>query len=177
MIFILIGGFLVALSAAALAALPFRLARRPVPRSVPVLAGGLALFAFVIWNDYSWYQRTRAELPERVSVISTLTYSDPVQPWTLVVPRVDRFTAIDRASIRRNADLPDFAIAEVLFVQRYQPTLRARQIFDCARMRRADLTDRTQFGDDGMPQDVVWVELDENDPMIVTVCQENQSTD
>lgn len=174
MLFILLGGLLVALSAAAIVTIPFRLTGRKTPKPLLPLSAGLALVVFVIWNDYSWYSRTAGELPERVSVVNSFTYSGALQPWTLVLPRVNRFTAIDTASIRRNDDLPGHAMAEVLFVQRYQPTLSARQIFDCEGSRRADLTNATTFSDDGMPENAVWVQLDEDDRLLQTVCTSDE---
>lgn len=170
MVFILIGAVLIAICAAALAALPFRLRGRKVPRGVPPIAAGIALVVFVLWNDYSWYSRTVGALPDRVTVVESLTYTSPMQPWTYLWPRTNRFSAVDRASIRRNDSLPDFVMTDVLFVQRYQPTLQASQIFDCAAGRRADLTDATQFDDRGMPQNAAWVDLEPDFPLLDIVC-------
>ena len=172
MFFILIGGLLVAVSAGALASLPYRLAKKPVPRGLMPIIGGISLLVFVLWNDYSWYSRTIAELPERVAVVETFTYSGALQPWTLIKPRINRFTAVDRASIQRNEALPGYVMADIIFVQRYQPTLQARQIFDCADTRRADLTDSTEFDERGMPQNVNLVDLEDDHPLIPIVCAE-----
>ncbi|WP_099864139.1 hypothetical protein [Pararhizobium haloflavum] len=170
MIFILIGALLVAISAAALITLPFRLTRRKTPKGLPPLAAGIALVAFVVWNDYSWYGRTAGELPEQVAIVDSLDYQGPLQPWTYIVPRTNRFTAVDRSAIRRNEQLPGYAMFDLIFVQRYEPTLQTRQIVDCQGGRRADLTNETTYADDGMPQNVVWVSLEENDPLLEIVC-------
>jgi hypothetical protein len=170
MFMILIGAILVGISAAAISMLPFRLMGRKTPKGLPPIAAGLSLVAFVLWNDYSWFDRTAGELPDRVAVVEKFGYSAAIQPWTLVWPRTNRFSAIDRATIRRNEALPGYAMAEVVFVQRYQPTLRTTQFFDCTGMRRADLVNDTRFSEDGMPENAVWVALDEDDAMLEIVC-------
>jgi hypothetical protein len=173
MILFLLGAALAAIGAAALAVLPFRLAGRKVPRALPPIAVGFAVILFVIWNDYAWFPRASAALPEKVEVVETLAEKHAARPWTFIVPRVHRFTALDRTSIRRDEAPAGYAIAEVLFVQRAQPILRARQIFDCPGVRRADLTEGTEFAENGMPQEVVWVKVEPEDPLFVAICSES----
>jgi hypothetical protein len=170
MILFLLGAVLVALGAAALTGLSFRLARRKAPRALPPLAAALALVLFVVWNDYAWFPRARAALPEEADVVETLAERGAVRPWTLIVPRISRFTALDRTGFGRDEAPEGYAIAEVFFVQRAQPVLSARQIFDCRTIRRADLTERTEFAENGMPLEVVWVEVEREDPLFVAVC-------
>jgi hypothetical protein len=175
MYLILIGAVLVAISAAAIFSLGFRLLGRPVPKGILPVVAGVALATFVVWNDYSWFDRTAAELPEQVVILDTYSYSGAWQPWTYLVPRINRFTALNRDAVRRNANLPGMVMADLLLVARYEPVRTATQMIDCAGARRADVTNSTRFGDDGMPENVAWIELEPAHPILQAVCQDAQS--
>ena len=100
--------------------------RIPAPRwTVPAL-GGLAMLVFHVYIEYSWFQRTAATLPARAVVADTGTYRHPLQPWTLLVPQINRFTVLDAGRIRTHADQPKVVWAEVAFVTRYYPTMRSQ---------------------------------------------------
>lgn len=170
MIFILIGALLVGITAAAFAALPFRLAKKPVPRGVLPIAGGIALLTFVLWNDYSWFARTRDALPERIVVLNSDRYSGLWQPWTYLYPRVNGFTAVDPEAARRNPTLPGVAIAELYHVARYAPTGVSYRFVDCNEGRSALLPDEPAFDDSGMPRDAAWEEHGPDHPLIGAIC-------
>lgn len=148
-----------------------RVLRVPLPGwSVPMLAAASIILAHV-YNEYSWYNRFSAELPDRVEVVETLTTSSWYEPWSYARPRIDRFTAIDRNSVQFNPDHPALALGEILLVQRYTPTARALQIADCENRRIADLTPSTEFDDDGLPVGVVWFDRDAEDPVLRALCR------
>lgn len=145
--------------------------RIPAPRwTVPTL-GGVAMLVFHVYIEYSWFQRTAATLPARAVVADTGTYRHPLQPWTLLVPQVNRFTVLDTGRIRTHADQPEVVWAEVAFVTRYYPTMRSQQLYDCARPRRADILPSTSFGADGMPEAVTWIELAPDDAVRAAACR------
>ncbi|WP_299865909.1 hypothetical protein [uncultured Hoeflea sp.] len=148
-----------------------RVLKVPLPGwSVPMLAAASIILAHV-YNEYSWFDRFSAELPEQVEVVETLTKSSWYEPWSYVRPRVDRFTAIDRNSVQFNPAHPELALGEIILVQRYTPTARALQIADCENGRVADLTPSTEFGDDGLPLGVVWFDRDAEDPVLASLCR------
>lgn len=166
-IFSLVGvGFL----AAGVVLIVTRLTRWNRPKYVLPLAIGGAMIAFPIYNEYSWYGRYAAELPERVEVVKTYNHRSMWQVWTRVIPRVDRFLAIDRASVRRNPDLPEHVMVDTLLVKREEPTLLVVNLVDCGAARRAELAPDTAFDDSGLPVGAVWIELEPGDPLLTAVC-------
>lgn len=140
------------------------------PKWLAPAAAGFTIFAFALWNEYSWFSRTAGALPEGIEVAATYTASSVIQPWTLVVPRINRFAAVDRAAARRNPALPGLMLADVLLFARFEPARRVPHVFDCAGGRRAEVTAATAFGDDGGPVDPGWVDAGADDPLIAAAC-------
>lgn len=170
MLMTLLGALVLAVAVAGMVSLAFRLARRPVPRGTLPLAAGLALVSFMAWNDYSWFSRTAAELPDDVVVAKTYTFRNFIQPWTMIVPRINRFAAVDLGSIRRNEAAPGVVLVNVYLAARYSPALTTTQFYDCNEGRRADATDSLEFGSDGLPVNADWVALEDDDSFLATVC-------
>jgi hypothetical protein len=139
-----------------------RLVGKRAPRHLPPLAAGLAMVAFMIWNEYSWFDRAAGALPEDVKVAATYTQSSIFQPWTMVKPRINRFAAIDLGGARRNPEFPDQVMAEVLLLSRFDDTASRMQVFDCAEHKRADAPQ----GEGALD----WVEVDTDDPLLRTAC-------
>jgi hypothetical protein len=142
----------------------------PSPRwAIPVVAGG-AMLTFQLYVEYSWFQRTAASLPERARVVAPLTYSHVLQPWTLVVPQVNRFAVIDTARVHLHPERPRYVWAEVAFITRYYPTVVLQYLYDCSEPRRADILASMQRGADGMPEGLDWLRIDADDPAREVVC-------
>ncbi|HUG62538.1 MAG TPA: hypothetical protein VMP03_11865, partial [Methylomirabilota bacterium] len=120
--------------------------------------------------DYTWFGRTASGLPPTHVVAGTFTSTSPLKFWTYVVPSVDRFSVVDLGSAKRNPAVPDLVIADVLFVTRFQPTVVAPQIFDCAQNRRADGHPGVTFGPDGRPENADWVAAEPGDAMFAIAC-------
>lgn len=151
----------------------FRLVGRRAPRWLVPTAAALAMFGFQIWNGYTWHQRTAASLPDGVRMVKTYPHKSAFSPWTLIVPQVNRFVAVDFASVQRNRHSPDYALATIYLFDRYQPAGSGKQIFDCANARRADLGPTTKFGDNGLPEDAAWSAVDAKDDLLRAVCDAN----
>lgn len=134
------------------------------------LSAGAAMLGFTLWNDYTWFDRTVAVLPGSVVVTGTFESTNPMQPWTLVVPYVNRFSAMNLASVSANDSDPAIRRAQVFLVARFQPTFATWQAFDCAGNRRADLGGET-LDARGLPDDAAWLPLAPDDPMLVAACR------
>ena len=162
--------FLGALSTGVLAACVAFAVRRATGANIRWLipfAAGAGMLGFTVWNDYSWFDRQRAGLPDGVVVVETYTHSAAIQPWTLVAPVVSRYTALDLRAADRHPDRPDLVRAPLLLAQRYQPTFVSAQIVDCAAGRRADAADA---GADGLPAEGAWRHLPEGHPLLAAAC-------
>jgi hypothetical protein len=171
MILPLFAAIFTGLGAAGLALAVPRLFGRRAPKWLAPVAAGAAIFAFTLWNEYSWFERTAGALPDGVEVAATYTSSSLLQPWTLVVPRINRFAAVDRAGARRNPELPDLMLADVLLFARFEPLRRLPHLFDCAGGRRAEVTPETSFAEDGAPVDPGWIDAGTDDPLVAAACR------
>lgn len=136
------------------------------------LSAGAGMLGFTVWNDYTWFSRNAAGLPDTVQVARTIEKSWVIQPWTLIAPVVTRFQAVNRASVARNAEAPEVARATVYLVARYQPTFETVQLFDCAGGRRADAADAPEGG---LPEARAWVTVGLDDPLLRAVCAEAEA--
>jgi hypothetical protein len=138
---------------------------------VPVAAGA-AMLAVTVVNEYSWYDRTRENLPEGVVVAHAHEFQKIYKPWTYLFPYVDRFAAVDRASIRSHPDRPQRRIVKLVFYGRWQQPRQATVVVDCDRQLRAQLTGDVRFGPDGQLANVDWRKVDADDPVQRTSCAE-----
>jgi len=134
------------------------------------LSAGAGMLGFTVWNDYTWFGRNAAGLPESVQVARTIEKSWVIQPWTLIAPVVTRFQAVNLASVARNAAAPDVARATVYLVARFQPTFETVQVFDCKAGRRSDAADAP--GEGAAPAEGAWITVGLDDPLLRLVCDE-----
>lgn len=149
-----------------------RISAGRLPRWMVPIAAGIAMLAVTISNEYGWYGRTIAALPDGIEVVQTIEVSGGWRPWTWVVPFTTRFAAIDRASIRRNDAVPGQVIVDMLFYGRWSPVSKLPLLVDCDDARRAALTDDVQFGDTGTVTNADWVGIAADDPVLIATCQE-----
>jgi hypothetical protein len=170
MIWTLIGTLMVGVGAASLVFVLFRAFRRPVPGWTLPAAAGLGMLTFHIWSDYAWADRTIAELPDHVVVGERYTSRSMLQPWTLLVPKVDRFSAVDLDAVRRHPDVDGMVMALVYLVTRWYPTASTLQLYDCETPRRADVGLSLTVDAQGRPVDPDWVMLEPDDPVRIVVC-------
>jgi len=138
---------------------------------VPVAAGA-AMLGVTIVNEYTWYERTRDNLPDGVVVAHAHESREVYRPWTYLFPYVDRFAAVDQASIRTHPDRPARRIVKLLFYGRWQQPRQARVVVDCDRQLRAQLTGEVRFGPDGQLANVDWRKVEADDPVQRTSCAE-----
>ncbi|MBA5777184.1 hypothetical protein H2509_08600 [Stappia sp. F7233] len=147
-----------------------KLTGKRLPRWIFPAGAALGMLTFHIWNEYTWFDRTAADLPAHVAVAETYTTSTVIQPWTLVFPRINRYAAVDLSTVKTNDKAPGYRLAEVYLVTRFTPTAATQQIFDCPGGRRAFLGRSDTFGEDGLPEGAAWESLDKTDPMLSKVC-------
>lgn len=159
------------LGAAGVVMLLRRVAGGVVPRAAAPVAAGLAMFAFGLWTEYTWFARQSESLPERLVIFSSVRESSAWRPWAWAWPRVTRFAAADVGGARRNERLPGQVITTIYLFARHQPPAAVRQIVDCAEERRADLAGEARFDRTGRPEGLRWVALDPDAPLYRVLCQ------
>ncbi len=142
-----------------------------LPRWVAPVAAGLGMIGMTISSEYSWYDRTRATLPEGLTVIHEVESRAFYRPWTYAVPFVDRFAAIDTASVRTNDQVPEQRLVDMYFFGRWAPVSKLPVAVDCADNLRANLADGAEFGDSGELLNADWIEGETDDPIIEATCE------
>ncbi|MEO1201728.1 MAG: hypothetical protein AAFX10_03405 [Pseudomonadota bacterium] len=170
MIFTLLGTIVLGVAVAGALLFVVRVLKVPLPRWVIPTAAGAAMLIFHVYIAYTWIDRTVAALPASIRVVQVLSERSLLQPWSLVRPVDNRFTAIDVDGLKHNAAHPGLVLTQVLFVQRYYPTVVVDQLYDCNNSRRADLAAEDEIGPDGLPRDLQWIDLAPDDAARQVVC-------
>lgn len=171
MLLTFIGAIVLAIGCVGVVSLAFRAMGRKTPKGVLPLTAGVAMIAFIAYIENSWYSRIVADLPESHVVVATgEPFSNFIQPWTLIFPRINRFMLVDTATVRVNQADPSLRLAEVILVQRYARTIVTRQVIDCGNARRADMTDDIALDDAGLPQIENWQDIPADGELLGTVC-------
>lgn len=168
----LIGAFTVAVAAAA-AVMLLRRHLSFIPRYMAPIAAGFAMLAFTIWSEYSWFSRTKDALPEDVVVTSTHRDTFVYRPWTYLRPYVNRFSAVDLHSLRRNESRPNQVLAEILLITRHRPGVKIPVLVDCSTGRRADIADGMTVRSDGTFEDVQWSDMARDHPLMSALCRQS----
>ncbi|MDO5604074.1 MAG: hypothetical protein Q4G25_02825 [Paracoccus sp. (in: a-proteobacteria)] len=137
----LFGTFAVAIGAAAvLYALmhAMRSMGRPLPRWVLPAGIAAAIIGFTTWNEYSWAERVRGQLPERVVILAEGKGRSALRPWTYLVAPVSRLAVIDPQAIRPGPEGEQ--VVAVVLVERWRRSVTIEQGVDCTagRIRAPD---------------------------------------
>ena len=143
---------------------------RTMPRLVWPLVIAASMFGYAVYDEYSWASRMRAGLPERIATVGEGRGTSPFSPWTYLVPRTERLSVIDRATIRTHPDRPTLRLVEVVLLERARSTLRVNEIIDCDADRYAVLATEPVFGPDGLPVDPAWQDLPDGAPRLQVAC-------
>ncbi|MEM6373876.1 MAG: hypothetical protein AAF727_14000 [Pseudomonadota bacterium] len=144
---------------------------RRLPKWVIPVAAGLGMIGMTVSNEYTWFDRTAARLPEGVNVAMTVQEQGWMRPWTQVWPYTKRFVAVDTATARTNPDIPDQRMTDLFFFGRWSPVTQAPMLFDCAGGRSAVLIDGAEFAGDGTIANAAWEAMPKGDPILTAVCE------
>ncbi|PSL21720.1 hypothetical protein [Shimia abyssi] len=167
----LVATFIAGIAAAGIVMLINRATGRRLPRWLtPVVAGG-AMITATITSEYGWYDRTRDTLPDGFEVVQTVESQVFYRPWTFAKPFVERFVALDQASVRTNQSLPDMRMGDLFFYGRWSPLNRMTVMADCVDNRRAALVDAVEFDGQGNVSGADWVRVPASDPVLAAICK------
>lgn len=170
MFFELIATFVAGIGVAGLVLILNRLTGKRLPGGAVPVAAGVAMIAFAIWSEMTWAGRTVAALPEGIKVVQIVEERIRWKPWTYIIPQATRFVTVDRTTIRQNPAAPATKLVNLYFYARWQPVSRVPQLIDCVNHARADAT---QAAISSPAEDTHWLGLDENDPLIRSVCDDS----
>ena len=143
---------------------------RRLPRWLIPIAAGAGMIGLTVSNEYTWFDRTAANLPDGLEIATTVEEQGWLRPWTQIWPYTKRFAAVDTGTMRTNPALPDQRLADVYFFGRWSPVNQAPILFDCAAARSALLIDGADFAADGTVSNADWQAMPADDPILALVC-------
>lgn len=167
----LVGAAILAIGVVGTVLLICKALRVKPPKGLLPLAAGAAILGFHITIEYTWFDRNVGGLPESMVVAQRITDREWWQPWTYIVPKIDQYVAFDGDEMRTGGPDGQMAASVFYFVARYNPTLVARQLYDCRTPRRVDLAGDRAFDADGTPAETDWIDIAADDPLRETLCQ------
>lgn len=176
MFFELIAVIVAGFAAAGVVLIVNRLSGGRLPRWLTPAGAGAAMIAMTIYSEYAWFDQTLSALPDSVVVARTVEDRAIYRPWTYLAPYVDRFIAVDRASIRSNDKAPGQVMVDLILFGRWAPVRRVPVLMDCENPRRADLVDDVRFDADGRVVNADWRAVDPNDAVLRAVCDPPESS-
>ena len=167
----LIATFIAGIACAGLAMLLIRVSGRRLPRWITPIAAGAGMLAVTISNEYTWYDRTTASLPDGLEVAMTVDEQSWIRPWTQIWPYTKRFIAVDLGTARSHENQPDQTLVDLYFFGRWSPVNQAPVLFDCAGTRSALLVDGAEFAPDGSLRAAEWQGLAPDDEILTLACE------
>ncbi len=166
----LIGTFVAGVAGAGFVMLINHVLKGRLPRWFAPVAAGLAMLATTISNEYGWFDRTKETLPGGLVIAHTVESRAIYRPWTYLFPFVERFVAVDMATVQSHPEQPGMKLAQTYFFGRWAPLSKLPVLTDCAGSRRAALADGITFEADGVVSGAQWVNSSRSDPIISTIC-------
>ncbi|MBV6658599.1 MAG: hypothetical protein KI785_12615 [Devosiaceae bacterium] len=166
-----IGAIAGGIGLAALLLVVSKLFRLKLPRWAYPAAAGLGMIGLTINVEYAWYNETASKLPPEVEVVQTFTTQAPYQPWTYVVPRINRLVAVDHSSALTRPDVENVVFVVVYLAERLTGTLLAEMFINC------ETGERTRTGEDlvqderGLPPEDSWIMVGTDHPIVSAVCE------
>ncbi|SPF78515.1 hypothetical protein [Pseudoprimorskyibacter insulae] len=163
MLFELLAVVIAGVGAAGIAIGLNRLTGRRLPRWVTPVAAGLTMLGVTVFNEYGWYARAQAALPEGTVVVHPVENRAMYRPWTYVWPYVDRFVAQDRANTQ--ALMGSAAIKEVpLYLYDRWTTPKSVMI-----LVNCETGERAEPGETNAKP--VWQQVPADDAIVTTACK------
>ena len=141
-----------------------------LPKWATPVAAGIGMIVMTISSEYSWYDRTRDQLPDGLTIVEEVESRAFYRPWTYAVPFVDRFSAIDTMSVRTNDNVPDQRLVDLYLFGRWAPVTQLPVAVNCAENSRANLADGAEFADDGRLINASWYRAETEDPIVEATC-------
>lgn len=169
--FQLIATFMIGVLAASVSYILYTLSRRRIPRAIIPFAAAIAMIAYNVWHEMTWYKRTAAALPEGIVLVAKgPPVESPMSPWTYVYPRTDSFLALDTRTVQPLPKSDSRYLFQVLDVGRFYAARRTSRIVDCAAREEATIDATTKFDAEGLPSGLAWSKIPAGNRIVEVVC-------
>jgi len=149
-----------------------RYLRVDLPKFVLPMIAGISLLSFNAYMRYSWSDRTVEALPGEVTVLKEYRFSNIMEPWTYLVPRVSHFIAADSTQTRTNEEHPEIIMGATVMLQEHQPTLNMTVMVNC-KEEMVSVVPTKQIAQGQNPMEVAqWASKQEFPYMVDFYCQQ-----
>jgi len=166
----LIATFTAAVGAAGLVLLINKLTGGRLPKWAMPVAAGLTMIGYTIWSEYSWADRTAADLPLGMVVVERIEQRAIWKPWTYLKPQVTALAVLDRAGIKTRPDMVEIKLVDLYVFARWRQPAMVPQLLDCANRQRADVSDIALTD----PAAADWREVTGSGALLETACADGQ---
>lgn len=141
------------------------------PKFIVLLAAGIGMISYGVWEEYSWYDRNAVPMKaEGMLIVQTYGEGFPWQPWTYIYPRVTRFMAWKPQPPVKPTDA-NLKYGELHLVTRRADIVMVPQIYDCDQGLSAELVGKElAFDESNRPVNLRWARLLPDDPLYRVVC-------
>jgi hypothetical protein len=165
----LIGSLLVA-AVFGLMAWAFRRWVPSAPKWLISVSAGVGLIGTTVWLEYDWFNRVSAALPPGFVVVNDEATSNPLRPWTYLVPITTSFSALDTNKLARHPQVDTLVTAPVFGFARWKNPQSALIVFDCADNRQTPIVDGMQIDEAGVVTGAAWVTPEAGDELHEAAC-------
>ena len=110
-----------------------------LPKSFIPAAAGLGMLLFQIHSEYTWFDHTRARLPESAVVVAEFPQTVFYKPWSYYQPQVLKFVAVDRATTQTRPDAPHELQTTLYFFERRMSAHTWPVLVNCQTRQQANL--------------------------------------
>lgn len=167
----LIAAFVAAIACAGVAMLLRKLSGGRLPKWIVPAAAGAGMIGFAVWNEYDWFPRMEAGLPEGVTVVWQDDSPSPLRPWTMLVPMTKAFTAMDTRRLAPHPENEALVLAPVYAFARWQAVREGFMVVDCATRQTALLTEGVSIDEGGKLIGASWTPMVDEDAIGRAACQ------
>ena len=172
MLFTLLGTLVAGVGAAGLIILIYKvILRRPRPKAAIPFAAAAGMMLLQIVLDYGWYSRATADFGDDVVVLRTAQGKSLLQPLSYIIPRTDRFLALDKTSLKTNDALPGIKLGTLFQAEKDGPSTKILQLIDCLKGRRADWAGGMPLSPEALAEKAKWFDLQGDDPLFAAACE------
>lgn len=166
----LLAAIVAAVACAGIALMLRKATRQRLPSWIVPAAAGLGLIGFTAWNEYSWFSRVSAALPDGVKVVWQDDAPQLLRPWTYVVPLTVRFLAMDTRNLAKHPGNADLVLTDVYAFARWRGVEQGVVVVDCAKASLVRLTTETKIDDAGVLTGGEWQPVAEGDATATLAC-------
>lgn len=143
-----------------------KLSRNRLPKWLISVSAGVAMFGYLAYYDYSWFEFKSGQMPSDASIVSTQQNTSFLRPWSYIRASTNAFTVFDGRSrtVEQNGQI---------LVEYYLYTFRKDPIEGVdthSHLMNCSLMERVVFDKEDPEQTMKMEKLSPSDKMYQKLC-------